>query len=111
MAKKEDWNLRSQLGVTRRDLLRRGAIVGGALVFAVPAVQSIAAPAFAQSSPNPHHTCCTCKKSFHGFKCGTDGFTADACDSFCGGHDNVQTYATGSISCQCIGRPLDCSCT
>lgn len=37
-------------GVSRRDLLRRGAIVGG-LVWAAPVIQSIRSPAFAQVSP------------------------------------------------------------
>jgi hypothetical protein len=33
--------------ITRRDALRRGAVLGGAVVWATPAVQSIARPAFA----------------------------------------------------------------
>lgn len=39
-------------GLGRRDLLKRGAVVGGALVWATPVVQSMATPAFAASSPN-----------------------------------------------------------
>ncbi len=35
-------------GLTRRDLMRRGAVVGGSLMWAAPAVQSFARPAFAQ---------------------------------------------------------------
>jgi hypothetical protein len=34
-------------GLDRRALLRRGAILGGALVWTVPAVQTLAGPAFA----------------------------------------------------------------
>lgn len=34
-------------GLSRRDVLRRGAMFGGALVWTVPAVQTIAGPAFA----------------------------------------------------------------
>jgi hypothetical protein len=34
-------------GLGRRDLLKRGALVGGALVWTVPAVQTLASPAFA----------------------------------------------------------------
>jgi hypothetical protein len=37
-------------GPNRRDVLKRGAMVGGALVWAVPAVQTIASPAFAAGS-------------------------------------------------------------
>lgn len=38
-------------GLGRRDVLKRGAMVGGALVWTVPAVQTLAGPAFAASSP------------------------------------------------------------
>lgn len=40
-------------GIDRRTMLKRGAIVGGALVWTTPVVQSIASPAFAQTSPGP----------------------------------------------------------
>lgn len=36
-----------QSGLSRRSVLKRGAIVGGAMVWTVPAVQSIAGPAAA----------------------------------------------------------------
>jgi hypothetical protein len=38
-------------GFDRRSLIKRGAIVGGALVWTTPIVQSIATPAFADTSP------------------------------------------------------------
>jgi hypothetical protein len=38
-------------GLSRRDMLRRSALVGGALVWTVPAVQTLASPAFAAGSP------------------------------------------------------------
>lgn len=37
------------LGISRRDLLRRGAVVGGTLVWAAPAVQTISRAALAQT--------------------------------------------------------------
>lgn len=37
-------------GLNRRDVLKRGAAVGGALVWTVPVVQSLASPAFAAGS-------------------------------------------------------------
>ena len=40
----------SQLGMSRRDLIRRGAILGGTLVWAAPAVQTFARPAFGQDT-------------------------------------------------------------
>ena len=39
-----------QLGMSRRDLIRRGAILGGTLVWAAPAVQTFARPAFGQET-------------------------------------------------------------
>ncbi len=38
-------------GIDRRSVLRRGAILGGALAWTVPAVQTIAGPAFAAGTP------------------------------------------------------------
>ncbi len=37
-------------GITRRDMLKRSAVVGGTLVWAAPAVQTFARPAFAQQA-------------------------------------------------------------
>jgi hypothetical protein len=41
-------DLNSELGMSRRDLLRRGAIVGGTLLWVAPAIQSMTPKAFAQ---------------------------------------------------------------
>ena len=38
-------------GLSRRDMLRRSALVGGTVVWMAPAVQTIAVPAFANGSP------------------------------------------------------------
>lgn len=47
-------DLTANLGITRRTLLRRGAVVGGALVWTVPTVRSLSRPAFAsEGSPEP----------------------------------------------------------
>jgi hypothetical protein len=55
-------DLGSDLGLSRRDLLRRGAVVGGTLLWAAPAVQSITRPAFAGTqNGTPLHACCWCK--------------------------------------------------
>jgi hypothetical protein len=42
-------DIEANLGISRRDLIRRGAIVGGTLVWAAPVVQSIAPKALAQT--------------------------------------------------------------
>ena len=67
-------DLRSETGISRRDLLRRGAIVGGTLVWVAPAIQTFGSTAYAASplctvclgtatehvSFNPTTTCCDC---------------------------------------------------
>jgi hypothetical protein len=56
-------DLNSELGMSRRDLIRRGAIVGGTLLWVAPAIQSMAPKAFAQEagpgSPRPCRACRT----------------------------------------------------
>ena len=44
-------------GLDRRTLLKRSAVVGGAMVWATPVVQSIASPAFAAGSPGGQDLC------------------------------------------------------
>jgi hypothetical protein len=46
--------------LSRRDMLRRSVLVGGAMVWVAPAVQTLATPAFAAGSPVPGDSClCT----------------------------------------------------
>ncbi|HVE63892.1 MAG TPA: hypothetical protein VNB94_08845 [Mycobacteriales bacterium] len=47
----DDESFTSNLGISRRTLIKRGAVVGGGLVWAAPMVQTLATPAFAQGSP------------------------------------------------------------
>jgi hypothetical protein len=46
-------DLKSEVGMTRRDLIRRGAVVG-TLVWAVPVISSVNQKAFAESAPGAH---------------------------------------------------------
>ena len=48
----------SRAGISRRELIRRGAVVGGTLVWATPVIQSLATPAGAQAQYL--HRCCFC---------------------------------------------------
>ena len=43
-------------GVSRRNMLKKSALVGGTMVWAAPVVQSFTAPAFAQTSPEGGET-------------------------------------------------------
>lgn len=46
-----------QLGMSRRDLLRRGAIVGGTLMWAAPTVQALGPRAFASTTNGTPRDC------------------------------------------------------
>jgi hypothetical protein len=88
-------DLQAELGVSRRDLLRRGAVVGGALLWVAPAIQSLTPPAYAQTVSPQQTTCCACKRPnpTTGFHCGQDHFTLTQCEGFCGGASNVERFA------------------
>ena len=43
-------DIETNLGISRRTLMKRGAIVGGTLMWAAPIVQSFNSPAFGQTS-------------------------------------------------------------
>lgn len=51
--------LRSESNISRRELIRRGAVVGGTLVWAAPLVQTLTPAAHAQVTPGPCG-CCYC---------------------------------------------------
>jgi hypothetical protein len=55
----ESKTLKRKLGMTRRDLLRRGIIVGGSLVWTVPVIQSLTKDSSAQTG-SPQFFCCFC---------------------------------------------------
>jgi hypothetical protein len=49
--------LSDESGMTRRDLMRRGAVVGGTLLWVAPAIQSIGSKAYAQVGSPPCAAC------------------------------------------------------
>lgn len=51
-------SLHDESGMTRRDLMRRGAVVGGTLLWVAPAIQSIGSKAYAQDHGSP--LCAAC---------------------------------------------------
>jgi hypothetical protein len=53
-------DLNSELGMSRRDLIRRGAIVGGTLLWVAPAIQSFAPKAFAVEGDVGSKGCAAC---------------------------------------------------
>jgi hypothetical protein len=123
MANGHDDGMRRELGLTRRDLIRRGAVVGGTLLWATPVIQSIQAPpAFAAGSAGgPIHGCCRCKVRPEGPggvklpKCAADDFTQATCDNYCStpaGKNSVKEFKQGTMECHCIAPSSGpCSCT
>lgn len=55
-----DDNLRRRIGMTRRDLLRRGAIVGGTLIWTVPVIKTLSQADTKKGSLR--FFCCWCTK-------------------------------------------------
>jgi hypothetical protein len=53
--------IQRRLGITRRDLIRRGAVVGGTLLWTVPVVASISR-AHVGAPHSPATGCCECTK-------------------------------------------------
>lgn len=64
------------LGIGRRELIKRGAIVGGTLVWAAPAIQSLSRSALAQPFGGPSPGGCACCYCFSGDR---DAPTNDQC--------------------------------
>lgn len=83
MAEQSDSEARR--GISRRDLLKRGAIVGGTLLWAAPVVESLAAPAFASTSP-VFQSCCECAGTKNGntvYYALVDDYDCATCESAC----------------------------
>jgi hypothetical protein len=119
-AHKEGDGLKRELGLSRRQLLKRGAVVGGTLMWAAPTIQSLASPAFAQMGASPG-ACAACY-CFNGDinnpgpppnpgdppdECSDDGIrfermNRDTCENFCRsrGYESFQ-YCSGATACDC----------
>jgi len=114
MAEEHDDKLKREFGISRRDLIRRGAVVGGALLWVAPTIQTIAAPAFANPiNPGGNkslHYCCACfSPGPGGATCEKDHPSQASCISFCGGQSNVKTYTYGVHHCTCDASD-NCQC-
>jgi len=90
-------------GLSRREVIKRGALAAGVAVWSGPVIQSVTAPASAASVVV--RTCCSCKKAnpHRGTVniCAVDHFTCATCVNFCGSVRNVFEFRTGT-SCACI---------
>jgi hypothetical protein len=117
-----DSGLRRASSISRRELIRRGAVVGGTLLWAAPAIQSLAPPAFAQQ-----YALCGCCYCWTGDKqnpgppnpgqtradlCSDDGCTGflgtpEACRAFCS--SDVAPGGPFANSEQCCGTTCICN--
>jgi hypothetical protein len=59
MDEQREGQMRRRFGMSRRDLIRRGAIVGGTLIWTIPVVQTLTRANAAPGSPT--YTCCECR--------------------------------------------------
>jgi len=99
-------NLGDELGLTRRDLLRRGAVVGGTLLWVAPAIQSIAPKAYAVQQVGSFRACCQCSGTRQEpAGCTVDVISYDQCFQLCGGPANTAYYGVGNFAC------VDGNCT
>jgi hypothetical protein len=75
-------HLKHRIGMSRRDLLRRGAVVGGTLLWTIPVVKTLSS-AHEKATGSPAFVCCECVEpkqpnQIGTKKCGTD-FTSTEC--------------------------------
>lgn len=68
-----------QRNVSRREILRRGASVGGMLLWVAPAVQSLKVPSAHAQAASPLETCFTAKFEEDGSCSQVDGVGSDRC--------------------------------
>jgi len=98
--------------ISRRDVMRRGAVVGG-LVWSAPIVQSLTRPASAAITESPpQHVCCFCSsprsRRQPPAQCFADGFPPDAatCATLCDdlGY-NSSSWTPGPAAFSCDTNP------
>jgi hypothetical protein len=107
-------DLHDESGITRRDLMRRGAVVGGTLLWVAPAIQSIGAKAYAQEQGPSPGRCAACfcfdpinPRTTAPNLCNDDGQTGTrvsdvACAAFCATEGYRQSdWCSGTERCMC----------
>ncbi len=118
-------DLNSELGMSRRDLLRRSAIVGGTLLWVAPAIESITPKAFAQTLAPSSPGCAACycwntrsngrlrhDTALHGGIHSGGLLNAEDCAVYCleraqdpdGNPFTHSVYCTGPANCLAIAR-------
>ncbi len=132
----QDRGLERELGISRRQLIKRGAIVGGTLAWAAPLIQSVGPSAMAAMGRSPGQCgCCYCFNSDNGInpatgtrdECSFNGTVdirtnRDECQRACSGkgYDSFQ-YCSGTEEGDCVcltkaaaqrlGADAGCNCS
>jgi hypothetical protein len=83
-----DEHLRRRYGISRRELLRRGAIVGGTLVWTIPVISSISRAG--QAAGSPLAVCCWCRPK------PSMGFTGHCAPA----SEGIDTHSQCSLYCR-----------
>ena len=83
----DNGDMRRHLGVSRRDLLRRGAIVGGTLVWTVPVIATLSKNASAHEASGTF-TCCQCKRGPSQNRAFLNVATQADCEALCAQQTN-----------------------
>ena len=105
-----------ELGISRRNLLKRGAIAGGTLLWVAPVIKSLTPPAFAgETSPNggDDTCCCACynrNNPSQGFCVESSTITTDAeCRDAC--RQQFQSAGVHSFGCnqECVEEEFRCA--
>lgn len=112
------------LGISRRTLLRRGAVVGGTLMWTAPMVKSLTPAAFgADMGPSPGRSaCCSCSdpvdpNAVDDVICDQNGFNSqrgrlsrDNCENFCrdSGFRRWKYQTSNADFCSCINGICAC---
>ena len=79
-----DDELEGNLGISRRELIKRAAIVGGTLMWAAPVVETIVAKAAYAGNSVAASNCCHCYcDGLNGQTCGVDHFSCQTCKDTC----------------------------
>jgi hypothetical protein len=87
--------------ISRRDVLRKGATVGGAVLWIAPAIQTLPRSALAHVAGSPTFGCCECRSpAGAGFPVGSERCGGTTTTSVCvGGNQNPGATASAE-ACQ-----------
>jgi hypothetical protein len=95
--------------LTRREAIRKGAVVGGHLLWIAPVIQTLTPKAYAQVSPEVR-TCCACHKTGGPGspdickQCSVDTFSSEAdCKNACAARGEGGTTCGGQFRTNSTG--------